>query len=568
VLTRIAVEWSSTLVGARLSALTQESGDRFRLVFAAQPRDVALVASLNPLDPWVGETTRRWEGPLWSPSPWVHPAAHALSGRRLEGIIKDPADRSIRLDFGAGWGLALELAPQRSNLIVLGEDLAIVSMLRHPKGARARLTPGHPWSSGGFAPGRLDPFGADPESIERVLLERAAAGEPLVESLKRQFLGIGPTGAELLVEEHLATGRPIAGLLVERLAAIVRGESEVVVEETDDSPGGGRLLPWRPSTESIGRRFVTRGVSAATAAFYYEARDAEGRLRSRIAALLSILRAELNRTRVAERKVLESLKSFEQPERYRLMGEALLASLTRARRSGDVVVVPDPYDDAGRELSIPAPRDRPLTRVADELFLRHRRALRGLASAEARAKTLSRRAVRLEGLCVAHERVKDEAGAAALEAEMRAEGLPVGLVGPTRASRAAARITGPTLTGVRIVSSPDGFTILVGRTGRDNDKLTFKIAAPDDIWLHAAGAPGAHVVIRNPDRLSAVPAATLSAAAALALWFSEARSQGTADVNWTRRKNVRRAKGGTSGMVVLKRFETVRVRAHPPPDED
>jgi predicted ribosome quality control (RQC) complex YloA/Tae2 family protein len=164
--------------------------------------------------------------------------------------------------------------------------------------------------------------------------------------------------------------------------------------------------------------------------------------------------------------------------------------------------------------------------------------------------------------------VADEAGAAVLEAELRAEGLPVGLVGPTRAARAAARIIAPQLTGVRIVTSQDGWTILVGRTGRENDKLTFKIAAPEDVWLHAAGVPGAHVVIRNPDRVAVAPQATLAEAARLALWFSDARAQGVGDVQWTRRKNVRRAKGGSSGMVVLKRFETIRVRAKPPSGDD
>ena len=119
-----------------------------------------------------------------------------------------------------------------------------------------------------------------------------------------------------------------------------------------------------------------------------------------------------------------------------------------------------------------------------------------------------------------------------------------------------------------MITSKDGWTILVGRTGSDNDKLTFKLAAPDDLWLHAAGVPGAHVVIRNPDRKPSVPSATLAEAAALALWFSDARSEQGADVMWTRRKNVRRAKGGSSGKVVIKRFETIRTRAHPPPGEN
>jgi predicted ribosome quality control (RQC) complex YloA/Tae2 family protein len=300
---------------------------------------------------------------------------------------------------------------------------------------------------------------------------------------------------------------------------------------------------------------------------YYERRDASSRVDARIASLGGILRKELNRARASGQKVREELVSFRDPDRQRLMGEALLAGLTVARRTGDVVLVPDPYDEKGGEVAIPAPADRSLAEVADELFRRHRKFHRGLTAARARAESLERRERRLEALLVEHERVRDEAGADELESQMRAFGLPVGLRGPTRAARKAASVEAPRLAGVRMVTSADGWTILIGRTGPDNDRLTFKIAAPDDFWLHAAGAPGAHVVIRNPDRAARPPAPTLAEAAAYTLWFSDARSQMVADVNWTRRKNVRRVKGGSSGQVVLKRFETVRVRAKAPPSE-
>jgi predicted ribosome quality control (RQC) complex YloA/Tae2 family protein len=116
---------------------------------------------------------------------------------------------------------------------------------------------------------------------------------------------------------------------------------------------------------------------------------------------------------------------------------------------------------------------------------------------------------------------------------------------------------------VRVITSVDGFTILVGQTGRDNDRLTFKIAAPEDVWLHASGVPGAHVVIRASERGSAPPETTLREAAALAAWFSDARGNATVDVQWTRRKNVRRARGAAPGTVLVKRFEVVRVSPRP-----
>lgn len=507
----------------------------------------------------MGEAVRRWEGPRWSPDRFVGVAADALEGRLVMGLHKDPADRTIILEFADGRGLAVELSPHHANLVLMGEGGTVAGSLRLPKSAQERLTPGRAWAGRGLPAGRLDPFRAEPEAIDAAVRAGVAQGETPVASLQRCCAGLSAAGAELAVAEHAATGRALAVVLRERLDSIRLGSAEVLIEAPD------RLLPWRPVPASPERELMSRGGPAATAASFYEARDALQRVHTRIAGLGGILRGELDRTRSTERKVREGLQSFADPERYRRMAEALLASLSFARRSGDTVIVADPYAD-GREISIPAPPHRSLAQVADDLFSRQRRSRRGLESAGARAEALSRRASRLEALLVVHGLAVDEAGAASLEGEMRKEGLAVGLVGPTRAARAAARVAPPKLDGVRMIASSDGWTILVGRTGRDNDRLTFKLAAPDDIWLHAAGVHGAHVIIRNPDRCATVPQATLAEAARFALWFSDARSEAGADVNWTRRKNVRRAKGGAPGRVVLKRFETLRVRAKAPPE--
>jgi predicted ribosome quality control (RQC) complex YloA/Tae2 family protein len=568
------VEWSSTLVGTRLDSLRQESGDRFRLAFASEHLALTLVLCLDRQDPWIGAEVRRWDGPRWSPDPVVTSAGRALVGRCVHKVVKNPADRTLMLDFGDGRGLGIELAPPSPNLVLLDEGGTVSAMLRRPKGSEARLIPGLRWTARGFREGALDPFTAEASAIDAVVASGWSLGEPLAVTLQRCFVGIGTVGAELAVDEHVATDRPLGIVLRRRLDSILDGSSELLIEGRDDpaaalerpvaTTGEHRLLPWRPDGTAAGRRLFARDEPAATAALYYEARDASRRVHARISALGRILRGELKKAREAERRVRESLRSFEDPDRYQRMGEALLAGLGIASRSGDVVVVPDPYDPGGREIVIPAPAGRTLAQVADDLFRRQRRSRRGLSAAGARAELLMARASRLETLMVVQQRTTDAPGEEALEADMRAEGLPVGLVRPTRATRAAARATAPRLDGVRMITSTDGWTILVGRTGADNDRLTFKIAAPDDIWLHAAGVHGAHVIIRNPDRRVAAPAATIAEAARLALWFSDARSEAAADVHWTRRKNVRRARGGTSGMVVLKRFETIRVRPQPP----
>lgn len=112
--------------------------------------------------------------------------------------------------------------------------------------------------------------------------------------------------------------------------------------------------------------------------------------------------------------------------------------------------------------------------------------------------------------------------------------------------------------------SKDGEAVLVGKTGRDNQRLTFKLASPEDFWFHALGVPGAHVIVRNERRRRRPGESTLVEAAEAAAWFSEAREQPRADVQWTRRKYVRKQRGAPAGTVRVKRFDTVRVRPRLP----
>ena len=106
----------------------------------------------------------------------------------------------------------------------------------------------------------------------------------------------------------------------------------------------------------------------------------------------------------------------------------------------------------------------------------------------------------------------------------------------------------------------DGHEVLVGRGDTENDDLTFVVAAPEDFWLHVAGGvPGSHVVVRNPDKLDALPRAVVERAAALAAWHSKARDARRVDVHLCRVADVSKPRGAPPGQVDLRRWERVRV---------
>ena len=105
----------------------------------------------------------------------------------------------------------------------------------------------------------------------------------------------------------------------------------------------------------------------------------------------------------------------------------------------------------------------------------------------------------------------------------------------------------------------EGFEILVGKGDADNDRLTFKVAAPLDFWLHVAGVPGSHVVVRNPERHPELPRAVLERAAELAAFHSKARHGGKVEVHWCRVADVSKPRGAEPGKVMLKTFKSLRV---------
>jgi len=105
--------------------------------------------------------------------------------------------------------------------------------------------------------------------------------------------------------------------------------------------------------------------------------------------------------------------------------------------------------------------------------------------------------------------------------------------------------------------SPDGLVVLVGRDAGANDLLTFRLAAPDDFWLHVAGTSGSHVVVRNPERLPALPRDTARFAAALAVRYSRARSAGRVPVHLARRRDVAKDRRAPDGEVTVRQCRTV-----------
>jgi predicted ribosome quality control (RQC) complex YloA/Tae2 family protein len=101
-----------------------------------------------------------------------------------------------------------------------------------------------------------------------------------------------------------------------------------------------------------------------------------------------------------------------------------------------------------------------------------------------------------------------------------------------------------------------GFEIRVGKNARGNDALTFGHSRASDLWLHARGVAGSHVILRR-SKSQSVPRPVREYAASLAAGHSQAQHSGLVPVIVTSRKFVRKNKRMAPGQVIVSREEEV-----------
>ena len=111
-------------------------------------------------------------------------------------------------------------------------------------------------------------------------------------------------------------------------------------------------------------------------------------------------------------------------------------------------------------------------------------------------------------------------------------------------------------------TAPDGTVILVGKNNYQNDKLTFKTASFNDLWLHTKDIPGSHVILRTGGK--APSDETLLLAASLAVHFSKARGSSTVPVDYIDVRRVKKPSGAKPGFVIFTEQNTIYIT----PDEE
>jgi predicted ribosome quality control (RQC) complex YloA/Tae2 family protein len=110
----------------------------------------------------------------------------------------------------------------------------------------------------------------------------------------------------------------------------------------------------------------------------------------------------------------------------------------------------------------------------------------------------------------------------------------------------------------------DKYHVFVGKDSKSNDLLTLKFAKQNDLWFHARGLPGSHVVLRIENTKEAVPKNIIKSAASIAAFYSKAKTAGTVPVSYTFKKFVIKKKGMEPGKVLLLKESSILVKPEIP----
>ena len=558
-LSAVCDELRQELIGARVEKIQQPARDMVVLQLRGKAR---LLLSASGNRPRFHVTQASYENPAQPPMFCMLLRKH-LAGGRIAAIEQPPAERSVELtlDCTDEMGtpcqkrLILELMGRNSNLILTDGENRILDCMRRvdfEMSEQRQVLPGLFYHRPPRQEGKLTPQELTKPALER-LLAQTAAPVHLDRWIVDHVAGISP-----LIARELAFGfcgetdADVLTLDRARLAEALTQPSLLQARQPTLLLCGGRpkdftYCPIRQYGAYMTARTMP-SFSALLDAFYTETEQRE-RMLQKSQSLRRTVTNLLERTRrklAAQRKEREA--SLDR-ETLRRRGDIVTANLHAMTRGMTVLRAEDFYQEDMPEIEIPLRPELSPQQNAARFYKEYNKAKH---AEKILAEQIARGEIEEEYLGA----VLDELNRAESErdlAEIRAE-LEAG--GYVRSADRRRQQKQPASRPMRFCSS-DGFEILVGRNNRQNDQLSLKTARRDDLWLHIQKFHGTHVIICCAG--APVPDGTITEAAMLAAWYSQAREGQNVPVDVTQVRNLRKPNGAKPGMVVYDRYRTVIV---------
>lgn len=563
IVTRAVVkELKDQLTGLRVDKIYQVEKDEINLHF----RKNKLLISSSGNNPGIYLTQETKENPKVPPIFTMVLRKH-LAGATLEDIVQFGNDRVIRLVFDA-WNdfserveksLIVEIMGRHSNIILVDQNDIIIDSIKRVSESMSRVRQVLPHLPYEYIKNtnKLDPLEATKEEIREKIFQ--GEGNRSIENIVFQiFTGFSKNmGSEIAVRANIDPGRPYSSLESEEKENLLTSSLKLL-EEIKNYKFYPRLYLDKEKILDFhvlnlenfrGLDFKEFQTPSELLDTVYQKRDRDDRLRQKSSSLRKIVNTRLSKDKSKMSNLMKELYEAENREKYRIYGDILSANLHLVKPGQKEISLQNFYSEGPEEILIPLDEKISAPLNAQKFYKKYSK----LKTAENILKQqIEETQIEIDYLesvlstIELTEKVKD------LES-IKDELIEEGYIKRSSQKRKKAKIKTPEFSEYEL----GGFKILMGKNNRENDLLTNKVARRNDLWLHAQGIPGSHVIIKTETK--EVPDQVIEFAARLAAYNSKGRNSGSIEVDYTLKQNVKRAPGNKPGLVNYTDFKTILV---------
>lgn len=549
----IVEELKDVVTGCKVDKVHQPQPDTIVLSLRAPGKNPKLLISAGAFDSRVHLTDQKYANPPSPPMFCMFLRKH-LTGAKITDIAQTGLERIVSMTLEAKdelghprpMTLIAELMGKYSNVILIDNGI-IMDSLRHVTRSVSRVRcvlPSLPYEDPQSS--KLNPLTISRPTLVEMLQKK---GDAKIKTYLSAFLqGIsGQTATEILYR-YMPEGYEPHPREAEKLTDVVMSFFGESIQPTMYLRGG---VPFfyapKPFASIAADNTVSyENVNALADAYYYRLRELDILSRKRD-ALHRVVSKQLDKLVQTRQKQQTTLDQAKKAEEYKTRGDLITANIYRISRGQQTLVAQDYVtgENVAIELDI---RLSPASN-AQHQYKRYNKLRQSLDITASRMAQTSNDIAFLESVQVSIDASETSDELAEIEYELAKAGFM-----PKK--HTAVRTTQAPSQPHRFISS-DGYTILAGKNNRQNDLLTMKTAAPDDIWLHTKDIPGAHVLITGVK--GNVPDLTLTEAATISASLSKAKGGAKVAVDYAPRKNVRKPNGAKPGMVVYDGYSTILV---------
>ena len=453
--------------------------------------------------------------------------------------------------------LLIEIMGKYSNIIFTDEEDKIIDSIKHiPASVSSvrEVLPGRTY----FVPSqdKADPLSTTADEFSSLVLSK---GMPLFKAIYSSYTGLSPIIAqEISCRAGIDADKSAIALDTSESIAAYRAFDEVMetvrngnfapaIYYEGDSPKEYSSIPLTiygysedADPDDPEAPFLACTDISSLIQQYYSEKNVVTRIRQKSVDLRKIVSTALERNARKYDLQLKQMKDCEKKDKYRVYGE-LLNTYGYSTKEGDKTITVNDYN-TGEDITIPLDPTLSPNQNAKKYFDKYTKLKRTQEALEEQLKESSEAIEQLESIATALDIAKKEADLAQIRQELADSGY------------IKARPMGKNGRKEKITSKPfhylssDGFDIYVGKNNIQNDELTFKVANGGDWWFHAKKIPGSHVVLLTGGK--EVPDRAFEEAAALAAFYSKGKNQEKVEIDYLKRKDVKKPGGAKPGFVV------------------